>query len=52
MYSNNCWLYFSLEEIVDMDINSIIEEEAPKDDRANPTPPSDGSPKSSTEHTE
>ena len=47
----NSWLYFDLEYMIDMDIDSLIEEEEEKNERTNTTSLSDDSPKPGSEHT-
>lgn len=52
MRDNKFWLYSSLEDLIDMDINYSEIEEEYVNDSINTTPFSDGAPKSSTEHAE
>lgn len=52
MEDNKCWLYFSLEELIDLEIDHTDQGEESIHDRANIITSSNGAPKPSTEHTE
>lgn len=52
MWANYYWLYSSIEDLIDMDVDTLEIEEEITNDRTDTTSFGNGAPESSTNHTE